>query len=472
MKLNQELIEKNVGWMIVLIVLVDQRRRPGRDRAAVLPEVDHRAGGGLKPYTPLQLTGRDVYMREGCYNCHSQMIRPFRAETERYGHYSVAGEFVYDHPFQWGSKRTGPDLRARRRPLLRRLAPRAPQQPARRGARVEHAGLPVAREDAGGRRRTSRPRCARCGASACPYTDEEIAKARRGARGQDRAGRAGRVPAEPGPRHEEREVGDGTSDQLSCGSATTVLAFAGLHRHRRRGPTAAAGASAFEEAANAPFALPDDDDGARTDRSAIARSGGHERFHLGFLELVRHRPHAARRSRLRLAAAGDGKAKAPAGARHRPRRRPAARRSRPPATSGTATSPSSTTRCRAGGCGCSGSRSCSRSATWSLYPGLGNVPGVLGWTSTGAYAKERRRRRTRKVKPLYDKYLAMDLKQVAADPQARGDGRAAVPQQLRAVPRLRRRRQPRASPTCATATGSTAASRRRSRSRSPTAAWA
>jgi cytochrome c oxidase cbb3-type subunit II len=65
---------------------------------------------GLKPYTALQLAGRDVYVREGCYNCHSQMIRPFRAETLRYGHYSTAGEFVYDHPFQWGSKRTGPDL--------------------------------------------------------------------------------------------------------------------------------------------------------------------------------------------------------------------------------------------------------------------------------------------------------------------------------------------------------------------------
>src|SRR3954454_23728538 len=65
---------------------------------------------GLKPYSAIALEGRDVYIREGCYNCHSQMIRPFRAETERYGHYSVAGEFVYDHPFQWGSKRTGPDL--------------------------------------------------------------------------------------------------------------------------------------------------------------------------------------------------------------------------------------------------------------------------------------------------------------------------------------------------------------------------
>jgi cytochrome c oxidase cbb3-type subunit 2 len=65
---------------------------------------------GLLPYTAIQVVGRDIYVREGCYNCHSQMIRPFRAEVERYGHYSTAGEFVYDHPFQWGSKRTGPDL--------------------------------------------------------------------------------------------------------------------------------------------------------------------------------------------------------------------------------------------------------------------------------------------------------------------------------------------------------------------------
>ena len=68
------------------------------------------AAANLKPYTPLQLAGRDIYLREGCYNCHSQMIRPLVAETLRYGHYSTAGEFVYDHPFQWGSKRTGPDL--------------------------------------------------------------------------------------------------------------------------------------------------------------------------------------------------------------------------------------------------------------------------------------------------------------------------------------------------------------------------
>ena len=65
---------------------------------------------GMRPYTPLELTGRNIYIREGCYNCHSQMIRPFRDETERYGHYSLAAESMYDHPFQWGSKRTGPDL--------------------------------------------------------------------------------------------------------------------------------------------------------------------------------------------------------------------------------------------------------------------------------------------------------------------------------------------------------------------------
>jgi cytochrome c oxidase cbb3-type subunit 2 len=69
-----------------------------------------KAGDGIRPYTPLELAGRDVYIREGCYTCHSQMIRPFRDEKERYGHYSLASESMYDHPFQWGSKRTGPDL--------------------------------------------------------------------------------------------------------------------------------------------------------------------------------------------------------------------------------------------------------------------------------------------------------------------------------------------------------------------------
>ncbi len=110
MKLSQELIEKNIGWMIVLIVLAVSVGGLVEIVPLYFQKSTTQPVAGVKPYTPLQLTGRDVYIREGCYNCHSQMVRPFRAETERYGHYSVAGEFVYDHPFQWGSKRTGPDL--------------------------------------------------------------------------------------------------------------------------------------------------------------------------------------------------------------------------------------------------------------------------------------------------------------------------------------------------------------------------
>jgi cytochrome c oxidase cbb3-type subunit 2 len=110
MKLTHDMIERNQALLIILVILVVAvgglvEIVPLYFQKSVTEPV-----AGLKPYTPLQLTGRDVYIREGCYNCHSQMVRPFRAEVERYGHYSVAGEFVYDHPFQWGSKRTGPDL--------------------------------------------------------------------------------------------------------------------------------------------------------------------------------------------------------------------------------------------------------------------------------------------------------------------------------------------------------------------------
>ncbi|MGA8260606.1 MAG: cytochrome-c oxidase, cbb3-type subunit II [Arenicellales bacterium] len=106
----QATAEKNVFWLIIMVLLVASvgglvEIVPLFFQTSTTQPVD-----GLKPYTPLQLAGRDIYIREGCYLCHSQMIRPFRAETERYGHYSVAGEFVYDHPFQWGSERTGPDL--------------------------------------------------------------------------------------------------------------------------------------------------------------------------------------------------------------------------------------------------------------------------------------------------------------------------------------------------------------------------
>jgi cytochrome c oxidase cbb3-type subunit II len=110
MKLTQEFLEKNIGWMVVGIILLISVGGLVEIVPLYFQKSTTEPVAGVSPYTPLQLAGRDIYLREGCYNCHSQMIRPFRAETERYGPYSVAGEFVYDHPFQWGSKRTGPDL--------------------------------------------------------------------------------------------------------------------------------------------------------------------------------------------------------------------------------------------------------------------------------------------------------------------------------------------------------------------------
>ena len=110
MNLTHDLIERKPALLILLVILVVAVG----GLVEIVPLAFQRSVtepvAGLKPYTPLQLTGRDIYVREGCYNCHSQMVRPLRAEVERCGHYSVAGEFVYDHPFQWGSKRTGPDL--------------------------------------------------------------------------------------------------------------------------------------------------------------------------------------------------------------------------------------------------------------------------------------------------------------------------------------------------------------------------
>ena len=106
----QKLIEENVAYLIVLTLLVISVAALIEIVPLMFQKYTTPPVAGVKPYTALQLTGRDIYIREGCYTCHSQMIRPFRAETERYGHYSVAGESVYDHPFQFGSKRTGPDL--------------------------------------------------------------------------------------------------------------------------------------------------------------------------------------------------------------------------------------------------------------------------------------------------------------------------------------------------------------------------
>jgi cytochrome c oxidase cbb3-type subunit 2 len=108
--MSHEKVETNIGLMAILIVLVISVG--GLVEIVPLFALNETTtpAPGVKKYDALAIEGRDVYIREGCYNCHSQMIRPFRAETERYGHYSVAGESVYDHPFQWGSKRTGPDL--------------------------------------------------------------------------------------------------------------------------------------------------------------------------------------------------------------------------------------------------------------------------------------------------------------------------------------------------------------------------
>ncbi|MCR8923657.1 cytochrome-c oxidase, cbb3-type subunit II [Dasania sp. GY-MA-18] len=108
--MNHDFIEKNIGAMLVLVIVAISFGALVEIVPLFFIKQTTEPVEGLKPYTALQLEGRDIYIREGCNNCHSQMIRAMRAETERYGHYSVAGESVYDHPFLWGSKRTGPDL--------------------------------------------------------------------------------------------------------------------------------------------------------------------------------------------------------------------------------------------------------------------------------------------------------------------------------------------------------------------------
>jgi len=175
-KLSHDLIERSLPWMVALIVAVVSVGGLVEIVPLYFQKSTTEPVKGLRPYVPLQLTGRDVYIREGCNNCHSQMIRPFRAETERYGAYSVAGEFVYDHPFLWGSKRTGPDL-------------------ARVGARYSdewhRAHLANPRDVVPESNMPAYPWLARTAANAedigakmralrnlgVPYTDEEIAKA-------------------------------------------------------------------------------------------------------------------------------------------------------------------------------------------------------------------------------------------------------------------------------------------------------
>ncbi|SHG87242.1 cytochrome-c oxidase, cbb3-type subunit II [Ferrimonas marina] len=110
MKFSHEIVEKNVGLLAIFTVIAISFGGIAEIVPLIYQDETTQPVDGLKPYTALQMEGRDIYIREGCANCHSQMIRPFRAETERYGHYSVAGESVWEHPFLWGSKRTGPDL--------------------------------------------------------------------------------------------------------------------------------------------------------------------------------------------------------------------------------------------------------------------------------------------------------------------------------------------------------------------------
>jgi len=107
---NHEVLEKNIGLLTLFMILAVSIGGLTQIVPLFFQDAVNEPVEGMKPYTALQLEGRDLYIREGCVGCHSQMVRPFRAETERYGHYSVAGESVYDHPFLWGSKRTGPDL--------------------------------------------------------------------------------------------------------------------------------------------------------------------------------------------------------------------------------------------------------------------------------------------------------------------------------------------------------------------------
>ena len=175
-KFTHALIEKNLPLMIVLIIAAISvgglvEIVPLFFQKSTTEPVD-----GLKPYDPLQLVGRDVYIREGCLNCHSQMIRPFRAETERYGHYSVAGEFVYDRPFQWGSKRTGPDLArvgGRYSDEWHRVHLMNPRDLVPESNMPGYPWLAKAPADDGtvGRRMTVLRKLGH------PYTDEEIAKA-------------------------------------------------------------------------------------------------------------------------------------------------------------------------------------------------------------------------------------------------------------------------------------------------------
>ncbi len=175
-KFTHDLIERNIGLMLVLVILTISVGGMVEIIPLFFQKSTTQAVQGMKPYTALQLAGRDVYLREGCYGCHSQMIRPFRAETERYGHYSVAGESVYDHPFQWGSKRTGPDLArvgGRYSDTWHRDHLTDPRSVVPESNMPSYPWLLKANVDAAG----MAPRMRAMRTLGVPYNDEEIAKA-------------------------------------------------------------------------------------------------------------------------------------------------------------------------------------------------------------------------------------------------------------------------------------------------------
>jgi cytochrome c oxidase cbb3-type subunit 2 len=183
MKITHDKIETTPTLLIVLVILVVAIGGLVEIVPLYFQRSITQAVKGIKPYEPLRLVGRDIYIREGCYNCHSQMIRPFRAETLRYGHYSVAGEFVYDHPFQWGSKRTGPDLArvgARYSDEWHRVHfnnPRDVVPESNMPAYPWFAKSSLEGVDVQGRMKSLR-------AIGVPYTDEQIAKAQEALKGK------------------------------------------------------------------------------------------------------------------------------------------------------------------------------------------------------------------------------------------------------------------------------------------------
>jgi cytochrome c oxidase cbb3-type subunit 2 len=176
MAFTHDKIERSLTWMVVLTIATVSVGGLAQIVPLYFQKSTTEAVKGLKPYPALELAGRDVYIREGCNNCHSQMVRPFRAETERYGAYSVAGEFVYDHPFLWGSKRTGPDLNrvgGRYSDDWHRVHlqnPRAVVPESNMPAYPWLARTPVDASDIGAKMRALRT-------LGVPYADDDIAKA-------------------------------------------------------------------------------------------------------------------------------------------------------------------------------------------------------------------------------------------------------------------------------------------------------